>query len=206
MTQPVPVPTPPPGDPAPPTPPVPKPPADPPKTDDCEGGDNRRGGDRAVLADLAKERDKRQQLERQVAELSPLKQLADLISGGQKPPEGKSEVDLLKEKFAELERTANDERAARWRIEVAQAKNLTTEQAAWLSGASREELEASADKLLAAFPAGPRTPLPDPSQGARGGTPGPDIDAQVAEARSKGDYRRAIALERQKLTGVSRPT
>jgi hypothetical protein len=198
MTQPA--PTPPPGDPAPaPTaPPLPTPPANPPEDKPLGPA-----GERA----LAAEREERKKLERQLAELSPLKQLAEAISGGQKPPAGKSEVDLLNERFAELEKTANDERAARWRVEVAQAKNLNAEQAAWLQGSTQEELLASADRLLAAFPAtpaGPRTPAPDPSQGARGGQPGPDLEAQIAAATAAKDWRKAAALQKQKLANVQR--
>lgn len=210
MTQPAPVPTPPPGDPAPaptnpstPTPgptPTPTPaPADP--ADQPLGP----AGQKA----LAAEREARKALEAQLKQLEPLKQLAEVIGGGQKPPDGKSEVDLLNEKFAGYEKDLADERQARWRVEVAQAKNLTAEQAAWLSGSSREELEQSADKLLAAFPtapAGPRNPAPDPSQGARGGQPGPDIDARIAELKAKGDNWGAVALERSKLLSIPRPT
>lgn len=204
MTQPAPVPTPPPGDPAaaPTTPPAPAPtpPADPP-ADPPLGP----AGERA----LATERAERKKLEQQLAALSPLQKLAEAMGAGTPAAGGKSEVELLNERFAELERTANDERAARWRLEVAQAKSLTPEQAAWLQGGTQEELLASADRLLAAFPAmpaGPRTPAPDPSQGARGGQPGPDLQAQIAEAVKAGDHRKAISLERQKLLGITRPS
>lgn len=199
MTQPAPVPTPPPGDPAPAptdptlTPPPTDPPADPPLGP---------AGERA----LATERAERKKLEQQLAALSPLQKLAEAMGAGTPAAGGKSEVDLLNERFAELEKTANDERAARWRIEVAQAKSLTAEQAAWLQGGTQEELLASADRLLAAFPAGPRTPAPDPSQGARGGQPGPDLTAQIEEARKAGDFRKAISLERSKLAAIQRPT
>lgn len=44
--------------------------------------------------------------------------------------------------------------------------------------------------------AGPRTPAPDPTQGARGPV---DIDAQIREAESKGDVRAAIRLKNQKF-------
>lgn len=200
MTQPAPVPTPPPGDPAPtPTPPpTPAPPADPPEDKPLGPA-----GERA----LAAEREARKALERQLAELSPLKDFAAALSGGKKPEGGKSEVDLLNERFAQLEQAANEERAARWRVEVAQAKSLTPEQAAWLQGSTQEELLASADRLLAAFPAppaGPRTPAPDPSQGARGGQPGPDLEAQIAAATAAKDWRKAAALQKQKLANVQR--
>ena len=197
MTQPAPVPTPPPGDPAPvPTPP-PTPPADP-----APDGDKPLGpaGEKA----FREEREARKALEKQIAALAPLQKLAEALGNGQQQPGGKSEVELINERFAELERTAADERAARWRVEVAQAKSLTAEQAAWLQGGTQEELLASADRLLAAFPAGPRNPAPDPSQGARGGQPGPDIAAQTAEAVKAGDWRKAAALQKTKLADVKR--
>lgn len=198
MAQPAPVPTPPPGDPAPvPTPPVPAPTpaADPP--DDKPLGP---GGERA----LAAEREARKALEKQLAELAPLKDFAAALSGGQKPP-GKSDTDLLNDRFAAYEKDLADERAARWRVEVAQAKGLSAEQGTELRGATREELEAHADRLLTLFPtasAGPRTPAPDPSQGARGGQPGPDLDAQIAEAQKKGDFKAVIRLNGQKMAAA----
>lgn len=205
MTQPAPTSTtPPPGDPAPaptdptPTPAPAAPPADP--ADKPLGP----GGEKALAAERARVKE----LERQMAALSPLQKLAEAMGAGTPAAGGKTEVELLNERFAELERTANDERAARWRIEVAQAKNLTPEQATWLRGATQEELQASADKLLAAFPAapaGPRNPVPDPSQGARGGQPGPDHAAKVAGLKAKGDLWGAIALERSKLQTIERP-
>jgi hypothetical protein len=199
MTQPNTVPTPPPGDPAPvPTPP-PTPPADP-----APEGDKPLGpaGEKA----FREEREARKALEKQLAALAPLQKLADAIGGGQPKPDGKSEVELLNERFATYETELQTERQARWRAEVAAAKGLTADQAAWISGATAEEFAASADKLLASFPAGPRNPAPDPSQGARGGQPGPDLQAQIDEARKAGDFRKAISLERTKLAAISRPS
>jgi hypothetical protein len=203
MTQPAPVPTPPPGDPAPVPTPSPSPaPADPAPTDDKPLGP---AGEKA----LATEREARKALERQIAELAPLKQLADVINGGQKPKDGKSEADLLNERFDTYEKQLAEERSARWRAEIAAEKGLSAQQAARLNGTTRDELLADADELLTLFPAaatGPRNPAPDPSQGARGGQPGPDLQAQIDEARSKGDILRAIALERSKLQAIPRPT
>jgi hypothetical protein len=205
MTQPAPTPVQPiPGDPAPalanpaPAPPPGLAPAAPAPVDDKPLGP---GGEKA----LAAEREARKALEKKFA---PLEQFLGALTGGQKPPDGKSEVELLQERFAEHEKTLADERAARFRAEVAHTKGLTPEQTEWLRGGTREELEASAERLLAAFPAapaGPRNPAPDPSQGARGGgTPAGDLDARIAEAQSKGDFRAVIALQKQKLLNVPR--
>lgn len=201
MTQPTPTPAPPPGDPVP-TPdptPTPAPPAEPP-TDQPLGP----GGIKA----LQTERKAREELERKLAALAPLQKLAEALGGDQQPG-GPSEVELLQQRFADLERTATEERTARWRLEVAAEKGLTPQQAARLAGATRDELAADADALIALFPAAPatpRTPAPDPSQGARGVQPGPDLDAKIAEARKAGDFRKAISLERSKLVAIPRPS
>jgi hypothetical protein len=203
MTQPAPVPTPPPGDPAPvPTPPPSPAPA---ATEPAPAGDQPLGP--AGIKALQAERKAREDLEKQLAKLAPLQQLADAIGGNQPQSGGKSEVELLNEKFATYETQLGEERQARWRAEVAAAKGLTPQQAARLQGASLEEFTADADALLELFPAaGPRNPAPDPSQGARGGQSGPDLEAQIAEARKAGDFRKAISLERTKLQTISRPT
>lgn len=198
MTQPAPTPTAPqPGDPA----PTPEPTPTPAPEDQPLGP----AGQKA----LAAERDARKALEKQLAELAPLKDFAAALSGGKSPADGKSAEDLLNERFAKYETDLATEREARWRLEVAQAKGLTAEQATELRGSTPEELQAHADRLLTLFPAapaGPRTPAPDPSQGARGGQPGPDLQAQINEARKAGDFRKAIALERSKLAAIPRPS
>lgn len=204
MTQPAPTPTaPPPGDPAPtPTDPTPTPAPPPAGPADQPLGP---AGKKA----LDEERAARKALEQKFAALAPLQKLAEALGAGTPAAGGKSEVELLNERFAELERAANDERAARWRLEVAAEKGLTPQQAARLTGNTREELAADADALVALFPTappGPRTPAPDPSQGARGGQPGPDLQAQIDALKAKGDFWGAAALERSKLLNIPRPT
>lgn len=50
---------------------------------------------------------------------------------------------------------------------------------------------------------GPRTPAPDPSQGARpGGVQ--TLDQRISEAEAKGDTRLALALKTQKLREISK--
>lgn len=189
MTQPAPTPA-PPGDPAQ-VPPTPTPPGDPPEERPLGPG-----GEKA----LAAEREARKGLEKQLAELAPLKKLAEMLGAGTPAANGKNEVDLLNERFGQYEKDLTEERQARWRAEVAAAKGLSVEQAERLRGTSREEFAADADKLVALFPpAQPGTPRPDPSQGARG-TPGSaDLESQIAEAQKAGDIRKVIALQRQKL-------
>jgi hypothetical protein len=202
MTQPNPEPTPTPGDPAP-TPPVPAPapPASPPQ-DEPLGAPG--------LKALQTERAAREALERKLAALAPLEKLAEMFGGGQPAGDGGSAVDQLQERFTRYETDLKSEREARWRAEVAQSKGLTAKQAARLIGNTREEFEADADELLATFPGAPagdpntpRTPAPDPSQGARGTGPA-DLDSQIAAAEQAGDTRKAIALKTQKLRNPSK--
>jgi hypothetical protein len=49
----------------------------------------------------------------------------------------------------------------------------------------------------------PRIPAPDPSQGARPGTP-PSLGQRIAEAEQKGDTKLAIALKTQQLRELSK--
>ena len=195
MTQPAPVPTQPAGDPPTPTPPpAPAPvPADPSRVEDKPLGP---GGEKA----LREEREARKALEKQLAELSPLKQLAEAL-GGKATGDGKTDMERLTERLSQHETELASEREARFRLEVAAAKGLTPQQAERLHGKTREELEADADALLALFPAapaGPRNPAPDPSQGSRGAQP-PDLEAQIVAAQKAGDFRKVIALQKQKL-------
>lgn len=138
---------------------------------------------------LDEERAARKALEKQVAELAPLKKLVDALGGGD-PDKGKSEVEQLTERLAAQEKAIADERVARWRAEVQADKGLTAAQAARLIGATREELAADADALLAAFggtggdreggdQGGRRRPgmRPDPAQGARPGQKASSLDA-----------------------------
>ncbi|MFI8084370.1 hypothetical protein ACIF6L_26650 [Kitasatospora sp. NPDC086009] len=97
-----------------------------------------------------------------------------------------SETDRLKAEKETAEAAAAqakaDAEAATRRVlllEVAGAKGLTPEQAGRLQGATREELEADADALRAAFGGGSTsgTPAP-PSGGPRGGNVGPSTTVQ----------------------------
>ena len=187
MTAPIEPTTPPAGDPPTPT----TPPVAPPEGDKPLGP----GGEKA----LAAEREARKALEKQIAALAPLQKLAEALGTGTPEAAGKSEVELLNERFAEHEKTVAEERAARWRAEVAHEKGLTPQQAARLQGATREELTADADALVALFPAAkPGTPAPDPSQGSRGGNL-PDTDALIREAQAKGDWKTVLTLQNAKL-------
>jgi hypothetical protein len=154
-------------------------------------------GEKALQA----ERDARKELEKKLTALAPLEKLAAALGGGD-PAKAKSEIELLTERQTQFEQEVAKEREARWRAEVANEKGLTPTQAGRLRGATRDELVADADAMIADFgitPGKPATgsPRPDPSQGARPGGE-PDIDQQIREAESKGDVREAIRLKTHK--------
>jgi len=83
------------------------------------------------------------------------------------------------------------------RYEVAVEKQVPPHLVEFITGSTREDVEASVAKVLAAFgsskPTGPR---PDPSQGASGLPVG--IDEQISAAMAKGDTREAIRLKTRK--------
>lgn len=150
---------------------------------------------RAVLADLAKERDARKALEARFDQLGE-------AFGVKKPDGGKTDIEQLTERLTNHESELAKEREARWRAEIANEKGLTPTQAARLAGKTREELTADADALVAEFgitpgkPAAPAVPKPDPAQGARPGVS--DIDAEIEDAQKKRDFVRVIQLREQK--------
>lgn len=145
---------------------------------------------------LAAEREAVKELKKKVAELEPLAALL----GGKPTGDSKTDLEKITERLAEHEKTLAEERAARFRAEVAHEKGLTAAQVARLRGSTREELLADADELLALFPtapAKPGIPAPDPSQGQGGSVP--DLDTRIAEAQKAGDWRKVIALQNEKL-------
>ncbi|MEU8371209.1 hypothetical protein [Micromonospora tulbaghiae] len=103
----------------------------------------------------------------------------------------KSEAEKTAERLADAEKRASAAEQRALRLEVAAAKGLTPGQAKRLVGATREELEADADDILATFPTAPavperKAPKPDPSQGSRG------------EAGKGGSVAAGMALYQQK--------
>lgn len=151
---------------------------------------------------LEEERARVKALEKKLAALAPLEQIADLL-GGKPTGDAKTDLEQLTERLGKHEEDLAAEKVERWRAEVRADKGLTAAQAARLVGSTKEELTADADALLALFPAAdlskPRTPAPDPSQGSKGNPP-PSLDAQIREAEAKGDTKTAILLKARKLT------
>lgn len=192
---PPPTPTPAPGQPVPSTtPPAGDPPKDPKDEPLGEGG----------LKALKAEREAREALEKQLKALAPLEKLAAALGANGDPATGPTDIEKITERLTKHETELASERQARWRAEIANEKGLTIEQAARLQGDSRDALAADADALKALFPtalAASGTPRPDPSQGGQGGA-GPALEAQIAEAQKKGDWRTALALQNQKLANA----
>lgn len=164
------------------------------------------------LRALQAEREARQALEKQIGELKPLLEFVQQIRGGQGVPDSqKTDLERMQEQLAQMQRTADTERQARLRLEVASTKQLSPQQAEWLKGTTREELEASADKLRADWgqPAGgppaaggTGTPAPDPTQGARGqGAAG--LAQQIRDAEAKGDIKTSIRLKNQQALATT---
>jgi hypothetical protein len=181
--------------------PAPAPAGQPPATPPPAAGEGELG--EAGLKALQAERDARKELEAKLKALDPLSTLVDQIrAGAGVPAKDQTEVEKLASELAEVKKQAADERGQRLRLEVAAEKGLTAAQAAWLSGSTKEEIAARADELKAAFPTtapavpGGGSPIPDPTQGPRSPV---DLDAQILDAQAKGDVKRVIALQNQKL-------
>lgn len=89
-----------------------------------------------------------------------------------------SEVEKLANRIAEAEKARDVAVSEALRLRVTSAKGLTPEQAEFLTGSTQEEIEAQADKLLAAFGGAggtegetPATPPPgNTREDLRGGT------------------------------------
>jgi hypothetical protein len=202
--------------PAAPTAPAQQPAPNPPQqtTTDGDPGDLGDAGKRAIAVE--RERAKAAErlasdLQKQLEQVKPAMDILQQLQKATTPADEKTELQKLQEQLAAVEKTAAEERLARLKLEVVQAKGLTPAHADWLRGSTAEELAASADALLALFPGAqpngqqqpagtpggtPGTPRPDPTQGARGSAVA-DLQTQIREAESKGDVRTSILLKQQ---------
>jgi hypothetical protein len=150
-------------------------------TPEGEGGPA--GDKRAVLADLAKERDKRQELERRLEELEPLAKKAKEIEDAQK-----TELQRANERLAELEAKASRAETEALRYRIATKHGLSDEDAEiFLTGSDEESIAKQAERLVALQ--GERVVAqqqkPDPSQGARPGAVKNPKEAGKARARAR---------------------
>jgi hypothetical protein len=201
--------------PAPAPPPAPQPPANP--ATPPEGGD---GGDpqlgpagEKALTEWKKRAKEAEQLTKDQA--ARLKTFEDA-----QKTEAERQADALK--AAETRAEAATKLAVSSKVEALAAGRFQDPQDAVdaLSGGSfvSEEgtvdagaITAALDDLLtrkphwAAGEPGPRTPRPDPAQGARPGTP-PNLAQQVAEAEKAGNTRLVMALKTQQLREINNKT
>lgn len=105
---------------------------------------------------------------------SRLREAEKELEQHRKAAEAKADADKSEaEKRAAAEQRAASAELKATRLEVVVEKGLTAAQAKYLTGDTREELEARADEILVDFPAAaPATlkkPKVDPSQGSRSG-------------------------------------
>lgn len=141
--------------------------------------------DRAKAA-ISKKNQENASLRKRLKELEPLAAKAKELEDA-----SKTETEKLSERLTASERRAQEAELRALRLEVAADKGLTPAQARRLVGASKEELEADADDLLATF--APKTPA---SAGKVPGRPreklrgGGDPDEPVEET----DPRKLAAL------------
>lgn len=115
-------------------------------SEDEEENPNARGSKRAVLGDLAKERDKRQAVE---AERDELKKQLDAIAEKDMTELEKAQKqrDELQTRLAELEKEKADAERKRMIAGVLKKAGLPAEMEGRLQGETAEELEADAKKL-----------------------------------------------------------
>lgn len=155
--------------------------------------------DERVVADLARERKKRQDLEKQ---LSGFTNAIKALAGEPADDDAAgSDVDRLVNRINALEQQAEASRVAEVRTRVAAEAGVPSELAEFLTATDEETLRAQAQKLVAATaPAnGPKRPNPDPAQGAK---PNADqlteLDARIKAAFDSGDMATSMALKRQR--------
>ncbi|MCI6205598.1 MAG: DUF4355 domain-containing protein [Corynebacterium glucuronolyticum] len=124
--------------------------ADPEADDESEENPDARGSKRAVLGDLARERDKRQAAE---AERDELKKQLDAIAEKDMTELEKAQKqrDELQTRLAELEKEKADAERKRMIAGVLKKAGLPAEMAGRLNGDTLEELEADAEALATAL-------------------------------------------------------
>ncbi|WP_432034586.1 hypothetical protein [Streptomyces antibioticus] len=149
----------------------------------------------------------RRDLEARLKDLEPLAAKAQELEDAKK-----TEAEKLNEKLTAAEKRAAEAESKAMRLEVAAAKGLTEAQAKRLVGATRAELEADADELLASFGGAPaggdpaggkggksRTPVAKLRPGAMPEPPQPTLAERIAEAEKAGKWAQARQLKSQQL-------
>lgn len=173
--------------------------------EDADAG-GEKPNDKRVVAELARERKRRQALEQQLSGFtSAIKQLAG--EPGDDGDEAGSDVERLVNRIAALEQQAETNRVEALRMKVASETGVPADLAEFLTATDEDSLRTQAQKLVAATAAatGPKRPNPDPAQGAK---PQADqlseLDARINQALEAGDVRTSIALKRQRAALASR--
>jgi flagellar capping protein FliD len=167
---------------------------------------------------LAEERAARREADKQRKELEArLKDLEPLAAEAQKAKEArKSEAEKLNERLTATEKRAEVAEQKLLRAEVASEKGLTAAQARRLVGATKEELEADADDLLASFGASGdgesggkgsgKKGRPSPDRLRPGGMPNPGpptVAERIAEAEKAGKWDETRQLKTQQLVALA---
>lgn len=200
--------------PVPAAPPEPQPPADPAKPPESDDGDAALGpaGEKA-LAEWKKRAKEAEQVSKDQA--ARLKTFEDA-----QKTEAERQADALKDaqdraaKATQLAVSSKVEALASGRfqdpqdaVDALSGGSFVSEEGAVDAGA----ITAALDDLLARKPhwaagePGPRTPRPDPAQGARPGTP-PNLAQQIGEAEKAGNTRLVMALKTQQLREINSKT
>lgn len=141
-------------------------------------------------AKIAKANQEAKNLRARLKELEPLAAKAKELEDA-----NKTEAEKLSERATAAEQRAQEAELRLMRLEVAADKGLTPAQAKRLVGATREEMEADADDLLATF--GPKTDPPPkaprvpgkPTPRLRGGGD-PDEEPEETDPRKLADLIR----------------
>jgi hypothetical protein len=147
----------------------------------------------------------RKDLEARLKELEPLAAKAKKLEEA-----SKTEAEKLTERATAAEKRATDAESKALRMEVAAAKGLTQAQAKRLVGATKEELEADADELLASFGGGDttggggakgkgRTPVEKLRPGTMPTPPDLTLTEQIKAAEQGGKWDTARRLKTQQL-------
>lgn len=108
-----------------------------------ENNDLGDAGKRALDAEREARKAAEQRVKALESQLTPLQDKVQQIEDA-----GKSELEKEREKRAELEKQLADATSAQLRYEVATSKGVPAEAIKFLTGASRDELETTADELL----------------------------------------------------------
>lgn len=143
---------------------------------DAQDDEDRRGGQKALQADLAKERKTRQALEKKLQEIEDAKL---------------SELDRAKKEADQLRKDLENARIESLRSRIAVKHGIPAEDAElFLTASDEERLTKQAERLAArikADAAGPskKTPAPDKSQGARSSSDHGIGTDGLAEARRR---------------------